>query len=86
MIRIMFIGIVTVYLTGCVTTIETLDGLCFNEKDGTYMCDKPERKRKEPEDEKEWEEFHDMIDDNSCTDEMKTYHGHCVDSKYRNVA
>ena len=69
MIRIMFIGIVTVYLTGCVTTIETLDGLCFNEKDG-----------------KEWEEFNDMIDDDSCTDEFKTYHGHCVDSKYRNVA
>ena len=84
MIKIIFTALITIYLAGCVSTIETLDGLCFNEKDGTYICEKPERKRKQPE--KEWEEFNDMIDDTDCTDEMKTYHGHCVDRKYRNLA
>ena len=84
MIRILLISLITVYLAGCVSTIETLDGLCFNEKDGTYMCDKPERKRKQPEEEmKEWI---DKIEDDVCDDDMKTWHGHCVDSKYRNVA
>jgi hypothetical protein len=48
------------------------------------MCDKPERKRKQPEEEmKEWI---DKIEDDVCNDDMKTWHGHCVDSKYRNVA
>jgi len=84
MIKIIFTIMITIYLAGCVSTIETLDGLCFNEKDGTYICEKPERKRKQPE--QEWEEFNDMIDDTDCTDSMKTYHGHCVDSKYRNLA
>ena len=84
MIRILLISLITVYLAGCVSRIETLDGLCFNEKDGTYMCDKPERKRKQPEEEmKEWI---DKIEDDVCNDDMKTWHGHCVDSKYRNVA
>ena len=84
MIKITFTILITVYLAGCVSTIETLDGLCFNEKDGTYMCDKPERKRKQPEEEmKEWI---DKIKDDVCDDDMKTWHGHCVDSKYRNVA
>ena len=84
MIKITFTILITVYLAGCVSTIEPLDGLCFNEKDGTYMCDKPERKRKQPEEEmKEWI---DKIEDDVCDDDMKTWHGHCVDSKYRNVA
>lgn len=84
MTKIIFTTLITIYLTGCVSTIETLDGLCFNEKDGTFFCDKPERKRKQPE--QEWEEFNDMIDDIDCPDNMKTYHGHCIDSKYRTLA
>ena len=84
MIKIIFTALITIYLAGCVSTIETLDGLCFNEKDGTYMCDKPERKRKQPEEElKEWI---DKIDYDECTDNMRTYHGHCIDKKYRNLA
>ena len=84
MIKIMFTIIITVYLAGCVSTIEPLDGLCFNEKDGTYMCDKPERKRKQPEDEmKDWI---DKVEPDNCNDDMKTWHGHCVENIYRNVA
>lgn len=31
-----FLLIIT--LAGCSSTIELLDGLCFNEKEGTYLC------------------------------------------------
>ena len=44
MTKIIFTTLITIYLTGCVSTIETLDGLCFNEKDGTFVCDKPKEK------------------------------------------
>ena len=27
------------FTTGCSNTIEVLDGLCFNDKDGTFICD-----------------------------------------------
>ena len=27
------------FTTGCSNTIEILDGLCFNDKDGTFICD-----------------------------------------------
>tara|TARA_Y100001963_G_scaffold99417_1_gene136839 strand:+ start:537 stop:791 length:255 start_codon:yes stop_codon:yes gene_type:complete len=70
---------------GCTTTIEILDGLCFNDKDGTYLCEEPIREHKQPEKE--------------CPEEKKTYHGHCIEediwledptrekySKYNNVA
>ena len=46
MTKIIFTTLITIYLAGCVNTIETLDWLCFNEKDGTFVCEKPERKRK----------------------------------------
>ena len=84
MIKITFTILITMYLAGCVSTIEPLDGLCFNVKDNTYMCDKPERKRKQPEE--EMQEWIDKIEDDVCDDDMKTWHGHCIDEKYRNIA
>ena len=34
------LGVVFISLQGCASNnIELLDGLCFNDKDGTYICD-----------------------------------------------
>jgi len=40
-LMVMMLVIITVFTTtGCQSrTIELLDGLCFNDKDGTYICD-----------------------------------------------
>ena len=40
-LMVMMLVIITVFITtGCQSrTIELLDGLCFNDKDGTYICD-----------------------------------------------
>ena len=40
-LMVMMLVIITVLTTtGCQSrTIELLDGLCFNDKDGTYICD-----------------------------------------------
>lgn len=40
-LMVMMLIIITFLLTtGCQSrTIELLDGLCFNDKDGTYVCD-----------------------------------------------
>ena len=40
-LMVMMLVIITVFTTtGCQSrTIELLDGLCFNDKDGTYVCD-----------------------------------------------
>ena len=40
-LMVMILVIITVFTTtGCQSrTIELLDGLCFNDKDGTYICD-----------------------------------------------
>ena len=40
----MKILLITLLLISCASTIEVLDGLCYNDKDGTYICieeDKP---------------------------------------------
>ena len=34
----MKIFLITLLLTSCTSTIEVLDGLCYNDKDGTYTC------------------------------------------------
>ena len=72
---------------GCTTTVEILDGLCFNDKDGTYICKEPVREHKQHKKE--------------CPPpalRIEKYHGHCMEdiwledptrekySKYRNVA
>ena len=40
-LMVMMLVIITVFTTtGCQSrTIELLDGLCFNDKDGTFICD-----------------------------------------------
>ena len=53
MIRILLISLITVYLAGCVSTTEVVDGLCYNEKEGTFICDKPENRRRDIQEEKE---------------------------------
>tara|TARA_S200000501_G_C20777850_1_gene723546 strand:+ start:1101 stop:1361 length:261 start_codon:yes stop_codon:yes gene_type:complete len=86
MIRILLISLITVYLAGCVSTTEVVDGLCYNEKEGTFICDKPENRRRDIQEEKEEIE--------ECDDEDKTFHGHCVNpleylevkSKFHNIA
>ena len=34
----MKILLITLLLISCASTIEVLDGLCYNDKDGTYIC------------------------------------------------
>jgi len=34
----MKIFLITLLLTSCANTIEVLDGLCYNDKEGTYIC------------------------------------------------
>tara|TARA_Y100000996_G_C22493899_1_gene631453 strand:- start:963 stop:1232 length:270 start_codon:yes stop_codon:yes gene_type:complete len=75
---------------GCTTTVEILPSVCFNEKDGTYICEEPTRKYKQPQPEEIFQPK------GNCKD--RTYHGHCVEdiwledpvrekfSKYKNVA
>lgn len=46
------ISLVLMSFASCTTTIEPLDGLCYNDRDGSYMC--PE---KEEESERDMEEF-----------------------------
>ena len=36
---IYFNNAILFFTTGCPNTIEVLDGLCFNDKDGTFICD-----------------------------------------------
>ena len=34
----MKIFLITLLLTSCANTIEVLEGLCYSDKDGTYIC------------------------------------------------
>ena len=46
----MKVFLITLLLTSCASTIEVLDGLCYNDKDGTYIC--IEEEKPSPHDEK----------------------------------
>ena len=38
----MKVFLITLLLTSCANTIEVLDGLCYNDKDRTYICTEKE--------------------------------------------
>ncbi len=39
-IGILILGSIILFITACTSTIEILPGLCYNDRDGTYICPK----------------------------------------------
>lgn len=48
-LMLIFIFMVAVLLlTSCSSTVEILDGLCYNDRDGTFICPVEEQKEPKP--------------------------------------
>ncbi len=50
---VVIFGFAMAFLNGC-STFEPLEGLCYNDKDGTYLCPEPEEIEPMNEHEQKW--------------------------------